>query len=63
MFSNDLLLSWQLNDAKEYKIVECPYFSYTQQQMDLEIQRVAREMYKAFSGMNEGFADVRREFG
>ena len=26
--------------------------------MDLEIQRVAREMYKAFSGMNEEFADV-----
>ena len=26
--------------------------------MDLEIQRVAREMYKAFNGMNEGFEDV-----
>ena len=26
--------------------------------MDLEIQRVAREMYKAFSGMNEEFVDV-----
>ena len=33
--------------------------SYTKQQMDLEIQRVAREMYKAFSGLNEEFEDVR----
>ena len=28
--------------------------------MDLEIARVTREMYKAFSGLNEGFQDVRR---
>ena len=35
--------------------------SYTKQQMELEIQRVAREMYKAFSGMNEEFEDVRSE--
>ena len=34
------------------------YSRYTKQQMDLEIQRVAREMYKAFSGMNEEFEDV-----
>ena len=27
--------------------------------MDLEIQRVARELYKAFSGMNEEFKEVR----
>ena len=26
--------------------------------MDLEIARVSREMYKAFSGLNEGFQDV-----
>jgi hypothetical protein len=26
--------------------------------MDLEIQRVARELYKAFSGMNEEFKEV-----
>jgi len=33
--------------------------SYTAQQMDLEIQRVARELYKAFSGLNEEFKEVR----
>jgi len=33
--------------------------SYTRQQMDLEIQRVAREMFKAFSGMNEEFEDAK----
>ena len=27
--------------------------------MDIEIARVAREMYKAFSGLNEGFEEVR----
>ena len=26
--------------------------------MDLEIARVGREMYKAFSGLNEGFEEV-----
>ena len=26
--------------------------------MDLEIARVTREMYKAFNGLNEGFAEV-----
>ena len=26
--------------------------------MELEIQRVARELYKAFSGMNEEFQEV-----
>ena len=26
--------------------------------MDLEIARVSREMYKAFNGLNEGFAEV-----
>ena len=30
--------------------------------MDLEIQRVAREMFKAFSGMNAGFEDVSLRF-
>ena len=29
--------------------------------MDLEIQRVARELYKAFSGMNEEFKEVNYE--
>ena len=27
--------------------------------MEGEIQRVSRELYKAFSGMNQGFAEVR----
>ena len=27
--------------------------------MDLEIARVTKKMYKAFGGLNEGFADVR----
>ena len=35
--------------------------SYNAQQMDLEIQRVARELYKAFSGMNEEFKEVNYE--
>jgi len=35
--------------------------SYTVHQMDLEIQRVAREMYKAFSGMNEEFVDPKEQ--
>jgi len=33
--------------------------SYNAQQMDLEIQRVARELYKAFSGMNEEFKEPK----
>ena len=32
---------------------------YSLQDMDLEIQRVARELFKAFNGMNEGFKEVR----
>ena len=32
--------------------------SYDAEQMDLEIARVARELYKAFSGMNEEFKEV-----
>ena len=35
--------------------------SYTAQQMDLEIQRVARELYKAFSGQNSEFKEVKSE--
>ena len=31
---------------------------YTELDMDLEIQRVAREMYKAFNGLNDGFKEV-----
>ena len=38
------------------------HFRYTKQQMDLEIQRVAREMFKAFSGMNKEFEDVSLSF-
>ena len=34
------------------------YFSYTRQEMDLEIQRVARELYKALSGHNQEFNEV-----
>ena len=33
--------------------------SFDQQMMDGEIQRVSRELYKAFSGMNQGFAEVK----
>ena len=33
---------------------------YCLQDMDLEIQRVARELYKAFNGLNEGFKEVRK---
>ena len=29
--------------------------------MDLEIARVSREMYKAFNGLNEGFAEVGKK--
>ena len=31
---------------------------YDLREMDLEIQRVARELYRAFNGMNEGFKEV-----
>ena len=31
---------------------------YDLKDMDLEIQRVARELYKAFNGMNDGFKEV-----
>ena len=31
---------------------------YTEQMMESEIQRVSRELYKAFSGKNPGFAEV-----
>ena len=34
------------------------YSRYTKQEMDLEIQRVARELYKALSGLNEEFENV-----
>ena len=40
-------------------IIVTLYFSYTKEEMDLEIQRVARELYKALSGMNEEFDEVR----
>jgi len=33
--------------------------SYTKEKMDLEIARVTREMYKAFNGLNEGFAEAK----
>ena len=32
--------------------------TYDQQMMEGEIQRVSRELYKAFSGKNPGFAEV-----
>ncbi|XP_023328245.1 uncharacterized protein LOC111701280 isoform X2 [Eurytemora carolleeae] len=32
---------------------------YTKQEMDLEIQRVARELYKALSGLNEEFENAK----
>ena len=33
--------------------------TYDQAMMEGEIQRVSRELYKAFSGMNQGFTEVR----
>jgi len=33
--------------------------SYTKEEMDLEIQRVARELYKALNGMNEEFEEAK----
>lgn len=33
--------------------------TYDQAMMDTEIQRVSRELYKAFSGMNQGFAEAK----
>ena len=33
-------------------------FSYTAHQMELEVQRVSRELFKAFNGMNAGFEEV-----
>ena len=37
-----------------------PETDYDLHEMDLEIQRVARELYKAFNGLNTGFKEVRR---
>ena len=37
-----------------------PETDYDQHEMDLEIQRVARELYKAFNGLNSGFKEVSR---
>ena len=34
--------------------------SYTKEKMDQEIERVSREMYRAFNGLNEGFQEVSR---
>ena len=36
---------------------------YSSQDMDLEIQRVARELYKAFSGLNEEFERPQDQVG
>ena len=36
---------------------------YSLADMDLEIQRVTRELYKAFNGLNEGFKEVRPRGG
>ena len=33
-------------------------YSYTAHQMELEVQRVSRELFKAFNGMNAGFEEV-----
>ena len=33
--------------------------AYNEQMLDVEIQKVSRELYKAFSGKTEGFAEVR----
>ena len=35
-----------------------PETDYDLHEMDLEIQRVARELYKAFNGLNSGFKEV-----
>ena len=33
--------------------------NYDQETMELEIQRVSRELYKAFAGLNAGFEDAK----
>lgn len=33
--------------------------SYTAHQMELEVQRVSRELFKAFNGMNAGFEEAK----
>ena len=35
-------------------------YSYTAHQMELEVQRVSRELFKAFNGMNAGFEEVSK---
>ena len=41
-----------------YKTGEKSNNDYDLDEMDLEIQRVARELYRAFNGLNEGFKEV-----
>ena len=41
-----------------YKTETKPETDYDLHEMDLEIQRVARELYKAFNGLNSGFKEV-----
>ena len=39
--------------------VEAVTDSYTEEMMEAEIQRVSRELYKAFSGLNAGFEEAK----
>ena len=39
--------------------VEAVTDSYTEEMMEAEIQRVSRELYKAFSGLNSGFPEAK----
>ena len=43
-----------------FLLLRCLYCSYTKEKMELEIERVSREMYRAFNGLNEGFQEVSR---
>ena len=57
----DLVTSWQQQqgEAGAGGLVDLGAGpGYTETMMDSEIQRVSRELYKAFSGKNPGFAEV-----
>ena len=48
----------ELENMKVYNKMHSYLLRYTKADMDMEIQRVARELYKALSGLNEEFEDV-----
>ena len=46
-------------DLARVSQVEAVTDSYTEEMMESEIQRVSRELYKAFSGLNAGFEEAK----